>query len=241
MLNKIFISTVYLLLLNINAYSQANDCSNIPLSFNTPVFTTAVPLSFGDSMITFTITNNHPTQGFAYPLAKLVPLNSLPAGMTPANNNNPWSVFASSWNPGITMPVYYYYDLTLPIPVNYTVTFQLWISNLSPVISDSCLFSNTFTMNLNPATATAHADENEVEWKIISNNEQHETEISWQKELKDPLTISLFDVAGSKILETEAVTGSTQKILNTGRLSHGIYFIFLEGNLPDKIIKKIVL
>lgn len=113
-----------------------------------------------NSMITFTISNTHPKQAFAYPLAKLVPLTPLPSGMSLAPNSNPWSVFASWWNTGITMPVHIFYNITSPIPVNYSVIFELWVSNLIPLPIDSCYFTRTFSLNLNPPTLSVNEFEN---------------------------------------------------------------------------------
>jgi hypothetical protein len=63
MKNKFLFSAVLVLFLNCNLHGQNTECTTIPLSYNGAVFTTAVPASFGDSIITFNITNNHPSQG----------------------------------------------------------------------------------------------------------------------------------------------------------------------------------
>jgi|SRR6185436_2958673 len=240
MKTKLHVSVTFVLFLISKLHAQNTECTTIPLNYDTVEFTTAVPASFGDSMITFHITNNHPSQGFAYPLAKLVPLTPLPAGMTAANNNNPWSVFASSWNPGITMPVYYYYDITAPIPLNHTVTFQLWISNLTPVIPDSCYFDSTFTINLNPAPTSVSTVTGKMEWNVIADAAQHSLLISWKKPLQNPVSISVFSAAGKKICEVHAGNGTFEKTINTGKLPGGIYTVVIEGENIKKEVRKIM-
>ena len=235
----IFIMSVLLVVCKL--YAQNTECLTIPLNYDSVRFTKALPVSFGDSMITFNMTNNHPSQGFAYPLAKLVPLTPLPTGMTVTNNNNPWSVFASSWNAGMTMPVYYYYNITAPIPVNYTVTFQLWISNLSPVIPDSCYFDSTFIINLNPTPTSVNSIADENEWSITANTPQHLLHIRWKNTLQKPVTISLLSNAWNKIFEEQAGEGTVEKTIYTGRLAKGIYFLTIEGENINKVVRKVIL
>jgi hypothetical protein len=159
--------------------------------------------------------------------------------MIAGNNNNPWSVFASSWNPGQTMPVYYYYDVTVPIPANYTVTFQVWASNLTPVIPDSCYFDTTFTINLNPIAVAINTVNNKTEWNIVADAAQHSLLISWEKPLQKPITISLLTITGSKIFETHPSTGTLNQTIDEGKLQHGTYLVSIEGENINRVVRKI--
>jgi sugar lactone lactonase YvrE len=104
----------------------------------------------GDSVITVTITNDSEF-GFAYPLAKLIPLNALPEGMTFSSSSNEYEVFESAWNPGASAPAYFYFDVTQEIPENYILNFNIRLTNLSPSPIDTCYFEEEFQINLRPS------------------------------------------------------------------------------------------
>ena len=203
-------------------------CNDIPISYSIDSisFSKADPESFGDSMIVFSMTNDHATQGFAYPLAKLVPLTPLPDGMSLAPNSDPWSVFASSWNSGITMPVYIFYNVELPIPTDYSVTFQVWASNLTPAIPDSCSFDETFTINLNPLASGVADMENDGIVHVFPTPASDHINIEVEGVAYGNLKLTLFSPEGSVLISSE------QDIRNTGLdisfLPDGLYILRIE-------------
>lgn len=117
------------------------------------VFTTNPFSSWGDSMVSIPI-SNFSGLNYAYPQAKLFNTTPLPAGMTQnATFSNYWFPYASSWNNNDTAMFNCGYDISQPIPANYMVTFRLWLRpNDTAVGYDSCVFSQDFTLNLNPQT-----------------------------------------------------------------------------------------
>ncbi|MEP7170185.1 MAG: T9SS type A sorting domain-containing protein [Bacteroidota bacterium] len=238
---KLFLLLMFVFNGTLKIQAQFTLCNSIPLNYGNMSFTTAVPASFGDSMITFLISNNHPSQGFAYPLAKLVPLNPLPSGISLTSGSAGWNVFASSWNPGDTMPVNIYYNVTLPIPLNYTVTFQLWVSNLLPVLNDSCYFNNTFTINLNPAAMSINTPVENLTYSIYPFPAQHHLYINRNLPFSNPVIISLYNATGNKVIEEVLPTGTFQKILDVGWLSKGFYFLVLKEGSKTMVVKKIIL
>lgn len=130
---------------------NAQLCTDIPIALvGTPFdFIASDVISYGDSMLIFELKNQHPTQFFAYPQAKLVALTPLPPGMSLAPVNLDWMVFASAWNVDSVALVRIYYNVEEPITENYIVTMQIWVNNLSPV-TDSCYFLKDYGVNLNP-------------------------------------------------------------------------------------------
>lgn len=133
------------------AKSQFAFCDTVPFAYRADsiTFSSAFPSSFGDSALIIPIYNGSST-GYAYPQAKIVPLTAMPNGLVLREYGASWSVFASAWNPGVTMPASMFFDVTAPLPPNASVTFELWLTNLSPLAIDSCKFDSTFTWNFNP-------------------------------------------------------------------------------------------
>jgi hypothetical protein len=131
------------------ASSAQTICDSLPIAYDpmSAVFTGS-DMSFGDSVITVNVTNTS-TVPMAYPQLKLVPVTPLPPGMEMTIG---WSVFSSSWNPGQTSPASIYFDVAQPIPPDAQVTFQVWATNLTPLlVDDSCRFVQDLTINLNPS------------------------------------------------------------------------------------------
>lgn len=119
--------------------------------------------SGGDSMLQLSLANISSAQSLAYPTAKIVILSALPPGMTLANSSLGFNtVFASSYNPLDTNPVYFYFNVTQAIPDNYTVWFQLWVDgDNSATAIDSCITLDSVLVNLkpvNPLSAEAYSD-----------------------------------------------------------------------------------
>ncbi len=241
---KKFIVIILLgIIIHPNAKTQIVVCGEIPLHYTTDSmkFSVADPISFGDSMITFHITNLHATQGFAYPLAKLVPITPLPDGMSLSVNNMPWSVFASSWNPGETRPVYIFYEVEETIPLDYEVTFEVWVSNLSPLIIDSCYFEETFTINLNPSTTAINSSEINNNLNLFPNPADNYFQLNWENQLTEDNQIKIFNSLGTTILETTTISGQNSTEINIKNLPPGIYFISItEINKKQQMLKLII-
>ncbi len=149
-------------------YAQFVTCESMPLSYNEAGITFKTSTFTADSAINIDITNLSGTN-FAYPLAKLVPLTVYPTGMTVAAGSDDWTVFASAWNHNDTAEVEFYYYVTQPIPVNYTMDFLLYVSNFLPLSTDSCVFTDTVKINLNPTGIAGLENETEQTFHIYPN------------------------------------------------------------------------
>ncbi len=224
----------YILLLSsmitfsISAQAQ-NNCFDYSIQYNldSMEFRTADFFDYGDSMIVFSMTNIHPTQGFAYPMSKLVPVTPLPPGMS--MSDWPWIVFGSSWNAGFTYNTKEYFFVDEPIPVNYSVTFEVWAKNLEPLLSntDSCLFDETFTINLNPfATPVKEIKDRSIE--IYPQPATDELIIKYPS-CNGEIKFLITDIAGNQIMSDDFENVPTQKI-DISNLAEGIYLITISGN-----------
>lgn len=226
---KKILSLLFLANSCILTYGQV--CTDIPISYSADSLYFTTSDGSGDSMFTFNILNEHPTQGFAYPQAKLEPLTPLPDGMTVNSINDPWVVFASSWNPGQHAPVHIYYNVTMPIPVNYAVTFRLWINNLTPV-TDSCYFDDDIFIVLHPEAILSAADADLPSINIFPNPVTGGT-LHIQHGLPGSVPIQLLDVTGQVVLLGTIVDDAAVSI---NHISNGIYL--LNVFTPDGVINK---
>jgi hypothetical protein len=116
--------------------------------------------SGGDSVLQVSLVNISAAQSMAYPTAKLIPLNPLPAGMSLSPNSSGFNtVFASSYVPGDTSMLSFYYVVSQPIPLNYMVWFELWVDGDNQGTDiDSCMVRDSFQVNLNPAPMSSEND-----------------------------------------------------------------------------------
>jgi hypothetical protein len=205
--------------------TKAQLCTDIPIAFSSDSIYFTSSDGFGDSMFVFTMLNEHPTQGFAYPQAKLEPVTPLPSGMSLNSINDPWAVFASSWNPGQYSPVHIYYDVDEAIPEDYTVTFKLWINNLAPV-TDSCFFDDIITINLNPSEITGLNNMGNSAISIYPNPVLNGQFTISENTGNNHLWFSIFDLSGKTLKQ-----GSIYKneIISTTELSSGVYFIQIKS------------
>jgi hypothetical protein len=192
-------------------------------------------LSFGDSVIIVPVTNMS-FADMAYPQLKLVPLTPLPPGMV---QNTHWDTFASSWNAGMTMPANCFFDVAVPIPVDYSVTFELWANNLTPLLTgDSCRFDQQLIVNLNPS-ATGMAEpatgEGFSAWPAL---------VSDQLLLTLPRdrsggSIIIVDAAGKILLEKEVQEDEREQRIDVSGLAPGPYiaiFATADGTLAQQRI-----
>lgn len=173
--------------------------------------------SGGDSVLQLSLVNISSGQSLAYPTAKLVPLTPLPAGMQLGANSKGFNtVFASSYVPGDTATVSFYYQVSQSIPVDYTVWFQLWVDgdNHGAVI-DSCIVQDSFEVNLNPSVSTSVISEEQAgtDWvRVFSDGG------SWYIQAEDyEGKLELFSLAGVRVLELWVRPGQVHRIPEMGR------------------------
>lgn len=195
------------------------------------VFTTSV--SIADSVLTIPITNNSGTN-FAYPLAKLVLITPLPSGTTFEAGSADWIPFASSWNNGQTDPINVYLYVASPIPVDYMLSFKLRVSNFSPLSIDSCEFTDTITVNLNPSGSNIHQHEKEISVMVFPNPAAHTLFVHAQGSLISSLT--LMDVTGKHIRTDKA--HSLSAAISVSDLKEGAYICTIELENRTKTIKR---
>ena len=216
--------------------TKAQFCTDIPIAFSSDSIYFMSGDGFGDSMFVFTMLNEHPTQGFAYPQAKLEALTPLPSGMSLNSINDPWAVYASSWNPGQYSPVHIYYDVDEAIPEDYTVTFKLWINNLAP-ITDSCFFNDTIKINLNPSEETG-IQSAEINTIVVSPNpSQNGNFIINNLPENETIYYTIYDVAGKQLTEGEM---NDNRISYNFNLGEGMYFINLTFGEIQKTLPLII-
>lgn len=207
-------------------------CDTLPIAYY-PVsitFTTA-DLSFGDSVLVVEMTNSS-TTSMAYPQIKLVPLTPLPSGMV---MNTGWSVFASSWNPGQMMPASVFFDVSQPIPEDFTVTFQVWATNLTPLLTDdSCVFDLPFTINLNPSGTGigGGAERPSIEVWPIPANDQLGVRLPGYS---FPARLMIIDAMGVEISSFSVAAGSREVALPIDRIAPGAYQVILWS--PGRMIQ----
>jgi hypothetical protein len=218
--------------------AQTPICDEVPISYDPSgiAFTTA-DQSFGDSVITVPITNNHPTQGFAYPQAKVIALTTLPPGMT---LNTHWATFSSSWNPGQTMPASFFFDVITPIPQDYAVTFEMWAYNLTPVLDDSCIFDSTFTINLNPVSTGMH----EMEaggggplWPVPVSDRLH---INLPHHAPPFVHVLVCNAEGREVLTAVARATGSSAVVDMRDLVPGVYLVTVMGNDGPLLRRRVV-
>ncbi len=120
--------------------------------------------SGGDSVLQLSLVNISAGQSLAYPTAKFIPLTPLPTGMTLSSTSVSFNtVFASSYVPGDTSQVSFYFSVSQPIPDNYSVWFQLWADgDNSSTLIDSCQVQDSFLVNLKLVTPLSVSDQLEA-------------------------------------------------------------------------------
>ena len=212
------------------------DCDLLPLqvveddiSFEESV------LSFGDSVLRIPLLNSSGL-GFAYPLARLSVIGDLPAGMAFGNNQEAFNVFASAWNPDSIAVAEFYFTVTEAIPPNTLLSFELDITNLTPSSADTCFFSQTFSVNLNPDNTVGIKRQDETVFRIYPNP------------CHDKLIISSTDQVAFSNIEIHSVTGQLvmrqqtliDSVLDVSEFPAGLYFITAMNNdtlVQGKFIK----
>jgi hypothetical protein len=204
------------------AFCDADFSCNVPLI----TFETQSMAGWGDSAVNIRISNNSGIN-YAYPMAKLFAVTPLPPGMTMNSNFNWWMPFASSWNHGDTALFPCGYEVTQPIPANYTVTFRLWLRpNDTAVGYDSCVFSQDFTLNLNPLTGI---DENSAMISAVTIYPNPATDlvtISVAYDRVKPATAVVTNSCGQQMLNVALVNDR----MDVSELPTGMYIVHLFDN-----------
>lgn len=185
-----------------------------------------------DSDIVVPIFNNTGTN-FAYPQAKLLNTTPLPPGMSLYTTN--WQVFASAWNTGDTGWAHIGYHVTTAISANYTVKFNLLLTNFAPLSVDSCIFSDTLTINLRPVGTSAvnTVVSGKTQMSIYPNPA---TDIVYVDNVQAGTVIDISSVTGGCL--RRVVTQKTSARIDIADLPPGIYIVTETGSSNTrKLIK----
>jgi Secretion system C-terminal sorting domain len=208
-----------------NTHAQFVTCESMPLTLTSGFdFTTSG--SFGDSMITFQISNASGTN-FAYPQVKLVPLTPLPSGMSLHTINPDWAVFASSWNMGDSTQVEIYYDINSAIAPNYTVDFLLYATNFMPLSIDSCVFTDTIRINLNPIGTASLNPIDDIQWQLFPNPATDFISVQFDTDAAENW-MDIYTMQG-ELLRSIFIQSSLQ--LDVSSLPNGMYVIRNRGGM----------
>ena len=211
-------------------------CNLLPLEIdvNNILFEESDFASIGDSMISIPITNLSGLN-FAYPLARITLSDPLPAGFTFGTNQQDYQVFASSWNTGNTEIIKFHFNVTEAIPLNFTVDFQLQVTNLIPSTVDTCTFTENFSVNLNPDDITS-VKEIAVNRLLIYPNPSTGI-ISVDIVEKSELVIT--DMCGRIVFEK--IVLPSDKSIDLQGFSKGLYSIKISAESRAAITGKLVL
>jgi hypothetical protein len=207
--------------LSVASFAQFIKCEDIPLNYLEQQIVFNGNTFFADSALQIPIVNNS-DKGYAYPLAKLMNLTPLPEGMSFHVNSKNWEVFASAYNPGDTMPVYFHFYVTKAIPENFTVHFKLYASNLSPLEIDSCYFESDFYLNLNPSIPSRVENFSDSKSLSLYPNPVSDFLHITVSEFSSEENFEIFDSKG--MLKVKGVLSDENKI-NVQGFSAGLYFI----------------
>lgn len=177
--------------------------------------------SFGDSVLRVSLVNNSGL-GFAYPLARFTPISVLPAGMSIAANFDQFNVFASAWNPDSVVEATCPFMVTQPIEPNTILQFRVDITNLMPSNADTCFFSDTLSVNLNPDFTTSTAAISPLQANAFPNPFQSNITISLPWGIQTEA--HLYDMQG-RILSNSMIHNGEAIIWDASSLEAGIYWV----------------
>jgi hypothetical protein len=232
-MKNVYTLFVMFFVLNFISSAQYITCQSMPLAHGIP-YTSSFS---GDTLIVTSITNNSGTN-FAYPLAKIFPVTPLPPGMTESGGMGGWNVFGSSWNDGQTNDAPVSYNVTIAIPADYMFSYILRVSNFLPLSIDSCYFTDTITVNLNPSssgmfdlttnvsTVTAFPNPTNDFLNLVSNDILM-TEIQ------------VKDVSGKLIQRTNV--NSKYVLLNISAFVPGIYICQVQLENGQRAVRRLVI
>lgn len=189
-----------------------------------------------DSAVTIQLINSSGAN-YAYPLAYFDWMGSLPAGTTAIPSSQGFQVFASAWNGGDPADLSCYLSVNQPIAPNYMASFRLELTNIDPSDIDTCFFTDTFTVNLNPQVLSNTEEGQMSEVKIYPNPVRDLLHIDAAQELA---ALEIRDVSGRIVKQ---YTGGVPAGIDLSMLPGGIYFLRLygrEGKLlqQEKLLKQ---
>lgn len=215
----LFLATAPAFRAQTTSFCDADFSCNVPLiTFGDQQFA-----GWGDSAVNIPVTNNS-GMNFAYPQAKLFAITPLPPGMTLNSNFDWWMPFASSWNSGDTAIYPCGYDVTQPVPANYTVTFRLWLRpNDSAIGYDSCVFSQDFTLNLNPMTGIGENSTEAGAVIIFPNPATDLITLNIAGDRVKPATAMVMSSCGQQMRNVALVNGR----MDVSELPAGLYIVHL--------------
>jgi hypothetical protein len=204
------------------------NCSLLPLQvLESQIEYNPSSLSFGNYVIQVPLLNLSGL-GFAYPLARLRVQGDLPEGMAFGNNQDGFSVFASAWNNDSTAIAEFYFDVSDPIAPNTLLNFEIDVTNLTPSSADTCYFTQTFTVNLNPDNTVGYTSELNRSIQLYPNPSADKIFLQLP-ELEKNWTIEIYSTVGNKVAEFASKSNS---LVDLSAFSSGIYFIrFQNQNL----------
>jgi hypothetical protein len=190
--------------------------------------------SFGDSVLSIRLLNNSGL-GFAYPLARFTPISALPEGMSITPGFEQFNVFASAWNPDSVVEATCPFLVTQPIMPNTILQFKVDITNLLPSNADTCFFTDTFSVNLNPDNVL-QAMKAEYSPVVFPNPfaDQIQVELS-STSSPEPL---LFDMSGRRWVVPATRDGQTLRFKTTD-IPSGVYLLHFPGQgiKPRRLVK----
>lgn len=203
------------------AISNVN-CNLLPLEIveGSAAFSNDIS-SFGDSLLSIRLLNNSGL-GFAYPLARFSPISELPPGMSFAPSFEQFNVFASAWNPDSVVEASCPFIVTQAIEPNTILQFRVDITNLLPSNADTCFFSDTLSVNLNPDIITSTDAISPLQAKAFPNPFQSNITISLPMGIETEA--HLCDMQGRVLLLSASRDGSAFTWDGTS-LEAGIYWI----------------
>lgn len=208
-------------------------CNALPLQIlpGTTTFGASDGLASGaDSMITFQLKNasNYP---FAYPMIEFTPIDPLPSGMTFHSLSAGFSVFASAWNPGITLPIKCYFNVSSPLQGPAELRFKLRAANLAPANTDTCSFTDTIKISIaSNGVGTENPEKTEV--SVYPNPAQDKVLIRHSVPLS---LVQVYDLSGKVRLEVQK-----SNTIDLSLLPASVYMLRITDAEGNRIQKKLI-
>lgn len=190
--------------------------------------------SFGDSVLSIRLRNTSGL-GFAYPLARFTPISALPEGMSITPGFEQFNVFASAWNPDSVVEATCPFLVTQPIIPNTILQFRVDITNLLPSNADTCFFTDTFSVNLNPDNVLSALNAIH-DIRVFPNPFVDQIQVEYNDEFSpEPV---LFDISGRRWVLPATRDGKTLR-LNTTEIPSGVYMLHFPGQgiKPRRLVK----
>jgi hypothetical protein len=235
---KAFYTCLFICAAVMRVFPQYLLCTEIPIQYKNDSVSfgkTNTP-GLGDSMMTIPVTNSSDTAFYA-PSAKLVALTPLPGGVSIITGDDGWQPFAVTFKPGQTVDMHFYFKVDSFIPEEYTTTFQLWLSDPIKRAFDSCVFSNSINVNLNPQLVpevfTVNTDIERI-YPIPTANILH---LVFKPEEEANRVLTIRNVDGKMLMQQRE--GAENYDMDVSALAAGIYLMEIaEGNTvySEKII-----